>query len=626
MYRNALTPAPLFGTVLLLLAAAGVIMWVGCLLDVDVPAFDGQGWTLLGSTLGALILGSLFLRRARWVRLPTSILLHILALALLATLPFTVPGETLAVQAAIVALTLLAAGLVFLGILALHSEAMRNDLARCPAEHLVKPLHLLAGGGCVLSLAAVGVWQMMPLLTAKPVVTGDYLSKMNRANRPARYDASRNAAPLYEKFFAEFTPLPEVLTPVWSAWPTDLNAEEQQALEEWAPVTESALTTFAQATQSPYWWYEFKRGEDPLAVNADLERVRACTWSIVLLAKYRASRGEADSALRLLTDLHMCGVHQIKNGVFVTQMAGLAVCEVAYDAVLAILGRCAVTPDALRQTLNAFAARLPQIDMPRFSEIERARGRDAIQQMFTNDNRGSGRLIPAQLYQYKKRHLTFYRSPLPYLDAVWTCLMHPSRQQTILLFEEYFTTVGRLARQTPWELHAQNTSYEQRVTGLLSRNYFLQDTLGSMGRCIRIGWRARVAGQGTIATLAVLVYRAQEDRLPESLQQVVDAGLLAGIPLDPYSGRPYVYRVTGDRFRLYSVGEDFVDDGGLRCDWDEKAGGDRVFWPRQDTDADLVEWLREKVRAGGVCRENLSIRQEQNEAMAYSREDEPVVD
>lgn len=37
--------------------------------------------------------------------------------------------------------------------------------------------------------------------------------------------------------------------------------------------------------------------------------------------------------------------------------------------------------------------------------------------------------------------------------------------------------------------------------------------------------------------------------------------------------------VTRDGFTLYSVGEDFVDDGGSPCEWADEAGGDRVFWP-----------------------------------------------
>jgi hypothetical protein len=599
MHHNSLTPSKLFGIILLLFAVAGALIWVGRLVDIETAAFDVQGWILLGSTLGVLLSGWLFLRRVRWVRLPTSILLHILVLALLATLPFTVPGESISVQTEILALTLLAAGLLFLGILALHSEAMKNDLARGRTGRLARPAHLLIAGGCVLALAVLGAWHVAPLLAAQPVITVDYLARVNRAGKPARYDPSHNAASFYQEFFSQFTPLPETLPCRWKSWPADWNPAEYRALEEWTPVNESALAALAQGAQCPYWWRNITHNEDSSFADqaVELERVRLRVWSALLLAKYKASRGEPDAALRLLADLHMCGVHQIRNGLFGSQMAGTGICGVVEDTVLAILDRCAVGKDTLRQTLDTFTARTLPGSVPRFSEMERACGRDEIQRAFTNDNRGSGRLIPAKLYGYKKRRLTFYRSPMPFLDAVRVCLTHPRRHETIVLFEEYFTGAGRLARQTPWELYTQDTTYEQRVTSMLARNYFLQDLFGSMGRCIRIGWRARASAQGTVATLAVLTYRAQEGRLPESLQQLVDTGLLTSVPLDPYSGQPFIYRATDQDFMLYSAGEDFVDDGGLPCDWDDDTGGDHVFWPvpHPDTDADLLEWFRNNI-------------------------------
>jgi hypothetical protein len=64
------------------------------------------------------------------------------------------------------------------------------------------------------------------------------------------------------------------------------------------------------------------------------------------------------------------------------------------------------------------------------------------------------------------------------------------------------------------------------------------------------------------------------------------AGYIDALPADPYSNGPLVYKVIGDRFTLYSVGQDFRDDGGTpgtdrkgrRQMWDTKTG-DVVFWP-----------------------------------------------
>ncbi len=581
MYRNALTPSKLLGIILLLFAAAGALTWAGCFLDVEAFAFDARGWALLGAAGALLTLGLLFLRRARWVRLPTSILLHLLALALLATLPFTIPGQSLAVQTALLALTLLAVGLLFIGILALHGEAMKSDLARGPGERLVKPMHMAAGGACVLSLAALGVWHLAPLLTAQPIITVDYEARANQAHKPAPYDPSRNAAPHYEKLLAQFTPLPETLKDKWKSWPADLNPDEYKALEEWAPRNESVLPSLSQAAQCLYWWYELKSTDGSLSAiqTTDLDQLRNCTWSVLVLSKFQASRGDADGAFQLLADLHMLGIHQIRNGTLVEQLTGLAVCGITCDALLAILDRSEVKQPALQRMLDALAPRVPQINVPRFSEVERLYGRDRVQRAFTSDSHGSGRLIPRCLYDYKKEHAGYYRSPIPYLDAVRISVTHPHRRETLVLFEDYFTKAKRLARQTPWELRVHDESYEQQVSQLLSANYFLRDGFGSMGRCIRLGWRGRTCGAGTVLVLAVFTYQSREGRLPQSLPDLVDAGLLPSVPIDPYSGQPFVYRATDKDFTLYSVGEDCTDNGGLPCGWNDETDGDHVFWP-----------------------------------------------
>jgi len=66
------------------------------------------------------------------------------------------------------------------------------------------------------------------------------------------------------------------------------------------------------------------------------------------------------------------------------------------------------------------------------------------------------------------------------------------------------------------------------------------------------------------------------------LQDVVSGGYLKELPMDPFSGRPLVYRVTKENFILYSFGCDFDDDGGKVSKWGRgEEGGDQVFWPVQ---------------------------------------------
>lgn len=66
----------------------------------------------------------------------------------------------------------------------------------------------------------------------------------------------------------------------------------------------------------------------------------------------------------------------------------------------------------------------------------------------------------------------------------------------------------------------------------------------------------------TVTAIALERYRLRHGRLPTDLAALVPE-LLHAVPIDPMSGKPLGYRLTGGgSFALYSVGEDGRDDGG----------------------------------------------------------------
>jgi hypothetical protein len=65
----------------------------------------------------------------------------------------------------------------------------------------------------------------------------------------------------------------------------------------------------------------------------------------------------------------------------------------------------------------------------------------------------------------------------------------------------------------------------------------------------------------TMVELALRIFASEQGNPPENLHQLVPRQLQA-VPLDPFNGRPLVYRPQGNKWLLYSVGEDCVDDGG----------------------------------------------------------------
>jgi hypothetical protein len=588
MYRNSLRPSTRFGIALSVLAAAGTLLWLGLFLDEDMEAFDAPGLVILVCNGVFFALSLLFFGRVGWVRLAASVMLHLVGIgALVLAVAGMWMDDTIGIKAAAAGVMVLAAGLSFVGILSLHSSDMRCDLAcvldaprAAVRRRRIRRVAVVLAGLVVLGLSWTA-WQVVPLLLAEPTISIDYLVQANELSRPADYDPNLNAAPHYETLFANFVPLSDQLEEQWRAWPDDLTPEQLVAFDEWALSQGSSLQSLAAAARCPYWWYEMTSEDGALcSVKVSYaQEMRRCVWAVVLLAKRRASQGQVDAAIGLLADMHMAGVHRARGTTLVEQMSGVAVCGLCYDALLAILDRCAVDAATLRRTLEVFEARLPPLCVPRFEEIERLYGYDSMQRTFSDDGRGSGRLIPHRLYEMKKDG-SLYSPPLSYLEAIWICTIHPDRAETLRLFDERWAMCITLTDQGPWQLYSRGVSCETRLDELLAGNYLLRSGARATAGCIQIGWRSRVHGRAVVATLAILTWKAEKGQWPNSLADLVAEGYLQDMPMDPYSDEPLIYKVTGDNFTLYSVAENFLDDRGESADWNlSEWGGDRVFWP-----------------------------------------------
>jgi hypothetical protein len=61
--------------------------------------------------------------------------------------------------------------------------------------------------------------------------------------------------------------------------------------------------------------------------------------------------------------------------------------------------------------------------------------------------------------------------------------------------------------------------------------------------------------------LACRLYKSRTGRYPGTLDELVP-GLLAEVPIDPFTGKPMVYRREGEGFVVYSLGSNQKDDGG----------------------------------------------------------------
>ncbi|MBN2588531.1 MAG: hypothetical protein JXA96_01610 [Sedimentisphaerales bacterium] len=102
---------------------------------------------------------------------------------------------------------------------------------------------------------------------------------------------------------------------------------------------------------------------------------------------------------------------------------------------------------------------------------------------------------------------------------------------------------------------------DSEINSILSKHVLLRRFAPSFGRMIILDLRNIAELRITQTALAIERYRLANNKLPESLEEIVP-DYLDSIPLDPYDGKEIRYKKLDRGFVVYSIGEDQIDDGG----------------------------------------------------------------
>ena len=164
---------------------------------------------------------------------------------------------------------------------------------------------------------------------------------------------------------------------------------------------------------------------------------------------------------------------------------------------------------------------------------------------------------------------------------------HPDKEETLETVNEFYDELEDMAQKTPATLHTKEIDIRSYFDNKITRNLFLEILLPAISRVVELSYRNQVDSYATLTTLATFEYQKKYDHFPDSLDELVQKQILKGVPIDPFSNKPIVYRRKEDSFILYSVGHNFTDDGGTPAtDKDGKPrrwgdNGDWIFWPIQ---------------------------------------------
>jgi hypothetical protein len=418
------------------------------------------------------------------------------------------------------------------------------------------------------------------LRTGKPKITANYVAEYNKITKPENYDPNKNAAPYYEKAFELCAVEPNQLNKAdLKAWPADLPEDKRILLQTWITDNNEAVAQLKLGAEKSYNWSEYQCRFMIGIIFPELTKARHLTYLIRAQAKLNAFNGNTQQAFSDLITAYRFGIHFQGTKTLVEQLVGIAIDAATVETAFQILNK--INPDAellkqLQQNLETLFVEQPQtIDFT----SDRFFVEDMIQRMFTDNGHGSGHAYGTRFLEPKNSVEDVPEEFMPPPEQEKK-LAKLGRRETLELTDKIFTYIDTIRYKSPIELHKEGKDPNKVLDNMAKDNVLLNILTPAFAKTLVMSYRFRTDTQALITTLSILRYKAERSEYPATLETLAEAGYIKEVPIDPFSGEPLVYKRTADNFVLYSVGENFVDDGGTHSGWGTNEG-DYVYWPVQ---------------------------------------------
>ena len=451
----------------------------------------------------------------------------------------------------------------------------------------------------VFVLLAICVLLVVFLLTSanKHQTKVDYLAEYNRISKPANFDPNDNAASYFEKAFEVMTKEPNDFESFRRLWPADMNEGQLQMTKQWIKSNSQAINYLKQAISKSYCWKPLQadNNEILMADSNHLPRLRKAMYLLCLDAKLMAQQGQIEAAFRQSADVYKMGTFLAGPKVLIEQLVGIAISANAVVSAFQILDRTNPAPEILKE-FQQWISDL-SLDKPFLIKFnaERLIFYDEAERYFN----GRGRL------QFSKD--SAFNWKMLFMGILGHPLVAREKRKADIMYD-YFAAA---ATKTPWQLHNEGNDVSKVIKEMTKKTLLLHILAPAFARVLNISYRVQVHTDALITTTAILRYKADVDRYPKDLQELVTAGYLVKLPMDPFSGGPLTYKLSGGNFELYSFAEDLDDDQGKHDpEWAKEGDGDYVFWPVQKIDLSTEQKHKTKIEL--ATEPNINIQQEDN--------------
>lgn len=449
----------------------------------------------------------------------------------------------------------------------------------------------------VLLIAYIG-W----FLSGKPVITTNYLDVMNRQVRPVA-DDSQNAWPYYREAAEKFIEPIDDEFDTSPCPPSTLTPEHRELLLQWIADNQQPLDLVRQGNQKPYYWQAYGHGGEAKTelvsvLLPHLGDYRHLVFLMCWQALLKAEDGDLELAFDDFLEVYSFGRHlRGQHTTLVEQLVAIAIeaMAVAQLRTIADAHLNDLNVSLLNTIRQRFQQKISEHDFKVSFESKKLFMYDELQRSFTQTRFGRSHLYLPRLSELGLFGIEPEQVGVPDWFSVLAVLhprilTHPDREETREQIEHFCDVIEGLGQKTPASLRKENIEIDKHLEDIAEKNLFLKMLTPALGKVSQLSYRIQADSVATLTILAVLQYEKTHGEYPDSLEILVEAGLLEALPMDPFSDQPLVYRRTEDGFTLYSVGLNITDDGGVLGNdlkkgtsnpWSET--GDAVFWP-------VTEW------------------------------------
>jgi hypothetical protein len=374
-------------------------------------------------------------------------------------------------------------------------------------------------------------------------------------------------------------------------------SDEAPLMKQWLVHNEKPLSTVLAATKQPHYYRPLiKVNEEDMLIAVllpDVQRYREIARCFSARSMLALGEERPEDAIRELLAMHRLARHSAEGATIIEMLVGIAIEGMAIEGDEQLANDSMVSAEQLKSYQQKLS-QLPQlVDFERGFLGERMMNLDAVQYLCTQsmtdgeeDHQAFGMLGINTSSLLGKLGMAMFQYGIDW-NQVITGINEFHDQYMADLNQGGFAEQREGLRNLSKTLQAEQEAISSPTTIALSvfatpeqrgknmRTILLALLTPALEQAHEAGTRGETKTQLSQLGIALAAYHKQEKELPETLESLVP-NHISKLPNDPYTGKPFVYRVDDDGAIIYSLGQNLKDDGGTSID-DDRENHDHVF-------------------------------------------------